>query len=136
MNSKIISLNKRGYRADFTWLTDFSKVILSKYKIKKEISVALLSSSEIKKLNKIYRHKNKVTDVLSFNLEDENILGEIVICLEQTKKQAREKNKSIKSELKLLLLHGTLHLLGYDHEKGASEATRQEKEEQLLLSKF
>lgn len=136
MNSQIISLNKRGYRADFTWLTDFSKVILSKYKIKKEISVALLNPEEIKKLNKIYRQKNKVTDVLSFNLEDKNILGEIVICLEQAKKQAIEKNKSIKSELKLLLLHGTLHLLGYDHEKGASEATRQEKEEQLLLSKF
>ncbi|MFA6253455.1 MAG: rRNA maturation RNase YbeY [Patescibacteria group bacterium] len=136
MNNKIITLNKRGYRADFTWLTDFSRVILPRYKIKKEISVALLSSSEIKKLNKIYRQKNKVTDVLSFNLEDKNILGEIVICLEQAKKQAIEKNKSIKSELKLLLLHGTLHLLGFDHEKSISEAKRQEKEEQLLLSKF
>ncbi len=136
MNNKIITLNKRGYRADFAWLTDFSRVISSKYKIKKEISVALLSPEEIKKLNKVYRQKNKVTDVLSFNLEDKNILGEIVICLEQAKKQAIEKNKSIKSELKLLLLHGTLHLLGYDHEKSTSEATRQEKEEQLLLSKF
>ncbi len=132
----IISINKRGQRANFAWLADFSQVVAKRYKIKKEISVALLYPEEIKKLNKLYRQKNKVTDVLSFNLADKNILGEIVICLEQAKKQAKEKKTSLQAELKLLLAHGTLHLLGYDHEGSEVEADRQEKEEQILLNKF
>jgi probable rRNA maturation factor len=132
----IISINKRGQRANFAWLADFSQVVAKRYKIKKEISVALLYPEEIKKLNKLYRQKNKVTDVLSFNLADKNILGEIVICLEQAKKQAKEKKTSLQAELKLLLAHGTLHLLGYDHERSEIEADRQEKEEQILLNKF
>lgn len=132
----IISINKRGQRANFAWLADFSQVVSKRYKIKKEISIAILSPLEIKKLNKIYRKKDKVTDVLSFNLDDKNILGEIVICLEQAKKQAKEKKTSLQAELKLLVAHGTLHLLGYDHECSELEAQRQEKEEQVLLNKF
>ncbi len=132
----IISINKRGQRANFAWLADFSQVVVKRYKITKEISVALLYPEEIKKLNKLYRQKNKVTDVLSFNLDDKNILGEIVICLAQAKKQAKEKKTSLQAELKLLLAHGTLHLLGYDHERSEVEADRQEKEEQILLNKF
>lgn len=134
--NNLVYINKRGYRVDFSWLDDFTKVVSKKFKIKKEISIALLSPLEIKKLNKIYRQKNKVTDVLSFNLDDEKILGEIVICLEQAKKQAKEKKISLQAELKLLVVHGTLHLLGYDHEVSEVEAERQEKEEKLLLNKF
>lgn len=134
--NNIISINKRGQRANFAWLDDFSQVVAQRYKIKKEISLALLQPVEIKKLNKLYRQKNKVTDVLSFNLADKNILGEIVICLDQAKKQAKEKKTSLQAELKLLLAHGTLHLLGYDHERSEIEADRQEKEEQILLNKF
>jgi len=134
--NNIISINKRGYRASFAWLDDFAKVVSKRFKIKKEISVALLSPEEIKQLNKIYRKKDKVTDVLSFNLDDQKILGEIVICLAQAKKQALEKKTSLQSELKLLVTHGTLHLLGYDHEISDMEAERQEKEEKLLLNKF
>ena len=134
--NNLVSINKRGYRVYFSWLDDFTKVVSKKFKIKKEISIALLSPLEIKKLNKIYRQKNKVTDVLSFNLDDEKILGEIVICLEQAKKQAKEKKISLQAELKLLVVHGTLHLLGYDHEVSEVEAERQEKEEKLLLNKF
>jgi probable rRNA maturation factor len=134
--NNIISINKRGYRADFSWLDALALVVSKKFKIKKEISIAILSPVEIKKLNKIYRQKNKVTDVLSFNLDDDKILGEIVICLEQAKKQAIEKKVSLQSELRLLVVHGILHLLGYDHERSLAEAERQEKEEQVLLNKF
>lgn len=129
-------INKRGYRVDFSWLDDFSAVAIKRFKIKKEISIAILSPAEIKKLNKIYRQKNKVTDVLSFNLDDEQILGEIVICLDQAKKQAKEKKTSLQAELKLLVVHGTLHLLGYDHEISTASAERQEAEEIFLLNKF
>ncbi len=134
--NNLIYINKRGYRVDFAWLDDFAVIAAKSLKIKKEISIAILSPLEIKKLNKIYRHKNKVTDVLSFGLEDDRILGEIVICLEQAKKQAKEKKHSLKAELKLLVVHGTLHLLGYDHERSTAEAERQEAQERILLNKF
>ena len=134
--NNLMHINKRGYRVDFSWLDDFSAVAIKRFKIKKEISIAILSSAEIKKLNKIYRQKNKVTDVLSFNLDDEQILGEIVICLDQAKKQAKEKKTSLQAELKLLVVHGTLHLLGYDHEINTASAERQEAEEIFLLNKF
>lgn len=134
--NNLIHINKRGYRIDFSWLDDFATIAARRLKIKKEISIALLSALEIKKLNKIYRHKDKVTDVLSFGLDDKHLLGEIVICVEQAKKQAQEKKQSLQSELKLLVVHGTLHLLGYDHEISAKEAERQEAEEKTLLSKF
>ena len=75
-----------------------------------DISVAIVSPLEIKKMNKKYRALDKVTDVLSYN-----DLNEIVICLAQAKKQAGENNNSVKREMTFLFLHGLLHLLGFDH---------------------
>ena len=139
MNDLIV-LNKRSYQANFNWLKDLEKILrskkvnLNKKKLKKYVSLALISKREIKELNKLYRKKNKVTDVLSFNLNTKEILGEIVICLEQARKQAQEKKKSLKTELKLLTVHGFLHLLGYDHEKSKKEAREQEKKELEILN--
>ena len=132
----MISINLRGQRADFSWTADLAVIIQKRYKLTKEISVALLQPSEIKKLNKVYRHKDKVTDVLSFGMADTAILGEVVICLDQAKKQAKEKKHSLTMELKILLVHGILHLLGFDHERSALEQQRQEKEEQIILSQL
>ena len=67
-------------------------------------------------------------------MHSKEILGEIVICLEEAKKQALEKKKTIKSELKLLTVHGLLHLLGYDHEKSKKEEKRQEEKEKEILN--
>ena len=74
---------------------------------KMSISVAIVASEEIKKLNYQYRKKNKATEVLSFG-ED---INEIVICPEEDKKDGSDFNK----ELKEVVIHGVLHLLGYDH---------------------
>ncbi len=138
--NNLIDLNIRGYRVDFTWLKDLEKIVkkksidLNQKELNKYISLALINKKEIKELNKVYRKKNKVTDVLSFNLHSKEILGEIVICLEEAKKQALEKKKTIKSELKLLTVHGLLHLLGYDHEKSKKEEKRQEEKEKEILN--
>ena len=83
---------------------------------KMSISVAIVDSEEIKKLNYQYRKKNKATDVLSFG-ED---INEIVICPEEVKKNGSDFNK----ELKEVVIHGVLHLLGYDHEQIEEEATK------------
>ena len=83
-------------------------------------SIAFVSDKEIKKLNKLYRGKNCVTDVLAFNLSDSD--GEILISYTQAKRQAKEVGHSTRSELIFLIVHGLLHLFGYDHMKAKDKA--------------
>ncbi len=105
------------------------------YLTNKDIELILTTDEEIKELNKTYRNKNKATDVLSFPLE--NIpgmpLGSIVISVDTAKKGAEEFGHSIEDEIKLLFIHGLLHLLGYDHEIDNGEMREKEKE---IIEKF
>jgi probable rRNA maturation factor len=111
-----------------------SEMVLNGEKNKKaEISLAIVDSRKIKTLNKKYRKKDKATDVLSFqydvpSLWNKDFLGEIIICPKQVKKNAREMNK--------VLIHGILHLLGFDHEKNNKEAKIMQKKEDFYLSKI
>jgi len=107
-----------------------------------ELSVSFVSSSQIKTLNESYRGIPKETDVLSFPMEDGStkdtadqrplMLGDIVISVPKAICQAAEYNTSFDSELRRLLIHGLLHLIGYDHETGAYEKRRMEKKEKEL----
>ncbi|MCK4525450.1 MAG: rRNA maturation RNase YbeY [Candidatus Andersenbacteria bacterium] len=113
-----------------------------------EISLVILGKERIRSLNKKYRNINKITDVLSFgNEEAENksakfisppnkiiYLGEIFICYPQARKQAIQKKHSIKRELSVLLIHGILHLLGYDHKKDYKNSEMKTLEEKVLES--
>lgn len=104
-------------------------------KIKKSqtVSLAFVSPKIISALNKIYCKKNRATDVLSFEEKvEKGDLGEIIICPWQAKKQAREFKNTFQNEIARLLLHGYLHLLGYDHVK-KKEAEKMEKIEKSLL---
>ena len=105
------------------------------YLTNKDIELILTTNEEIKKLNKEYRNKDKATDVLSFPLE--NIpgmpLGSIIISIDTAKKGAEEFGHSIEDEIKLLFIHGLLHLLGYDHEVDNGEMREKEKE---VIEKF
>ena len=92
-----------------------------------DISVAIVTPAQIQELNKKYRNKDSVTDVLSFPMGEDNMLGDIIICYEQAKKQADKLGQSIEKELAFLSTHSTLHLLGYDHEN--------EKDEEIMLQK-
>ncbi len=83
-----------------------------------ELSIALVGQGRIRELNKRYRGKNRVTDVLSFSYDGS---GDIVICLGEVKKNAKRFGTTFKKELAICLIHGILHLLGYDHEKEAKE---------------
>jgi probable rRNA maturation factor len=83
-------------------------------------------------LNRQYRGKDKPTDVLSFPLADEwqpCLLGDVVISVETATRQARRRGHSLREELQTLLIHGILHLLGYDHEISRSEAIRMHRKE-------
>jgi len=101
------------------------------------LSIAFVEPKRIKEINKKYRGRNKITDVLSF--AESNIsgiksrassskkptsLGEIVICPQKVKKNAKKYGLSFRDELILILIHGILHLLGYDHEKPSTRAER------------
>lgn len=92
-----------------------------------ELSIALVGDREMRPLNRKYRKKKKTTDVLSFFVEDQpvcgaKILGDVVISVEQARRQAKARGKTLKSEMATLLIHGILHLLGYDHEKSPRQA--------------
>ncbi len=94
----------------------------SKQVTDKEISLSFCTATEIQALNKQYRAKDSVTDVLSFPaLPEVPTLGDIVICVSRAEQQASELGHSLKRELAFLFVHGLLHLLGYDHEVSEDE---------------
>ena len=134
--ANLLIVNSRHWHIDFSWLANLEVILKKQFKIKQEISISLLTPAEIKKLNKVYRHKNKVTDVLSFTLADKVLLGEVLICVEQAKKQAKIKGHNLKKELQILTIHGILHLLGYDHERSEAEFEKQNKMEAEILKKM
>ena len=100
---------------------------------KAELSIVLTTDRQIQKLNKVYRKKDKPTDVLSFPMEEQWLLGDIVIALPTTRRQAVEKGVSMRDELVELLAHGLLHLLGWDH-RTAAEDKRMRRETARLVS--
>ncbi|MBS5965908.1 rRNA maturation RNase YbeY [Finegoldia magna] len=102
-----------------------------------EISLSFVSEEEIRELNRDYRNKDSVTDVLSFPLEDDfqiqtNLLGDIIICCNRAVKQAKEYNHSIKREIVYLVVHSMFHLLGYDHIDESDKIIMRNKEKSAL----
>ncbi len=132
------------------WLKRLTTLTVKKVKgavfeSKAELSIVLTGDAEVKKLNRIYRDKNKTTDVLSFPLLEGTtfpmgqrtkiVLGDVVVSVPQTKRQALEAGKPFKTELALLIVHGVLHLLGYDHVRLA-EGKKMFALQDSLLKKF
>jgi probable rRNA maturation factor len=97
-----------------------------------ELELLLTSDEEIHALNKSYRGKDRPTDVLSFGLEDNTNLGQLVISIPRAKEQAVQIGQSLNEELRFLFAHGLLHLLGFDHEDPADEKIMLEKAYKLL----
>ena len=105
-----------------------------------DISIVFVSDSEIERLNFIYRKKKRPTDVLSFSMregkrlkKDSSILGDIVISVDRAKEQAGRFNSTFKREIYLYIIHGILHLLGYDDEGSATEKKRIKRKETRIL---
>lgn len=118
-----------------------------------EVSIVLTDDSEIRELNRSYRGIDEATDVLSFPMDDDfgvddmglddsgfddvavdqpMPLGDIVISVERARAQALEYDHSFQRELGFLLVHGLLHLLGYDHDSAPSQDEMRDREEAIL----
>ena len=104
-----------------------------------EFNVIFVDSNKIHEINKEYRGIDRVTDVISFALEDDidieldhRLLGDIYICVERAEEQAKEYEHSFLREISFLMIHGLLHLLGYDHMKEDEEKIMFGKQEEIL----
>lgn len=129
-------------RIDSVFLEKIAEKVLSEEKQDcTELSVSLVSPAEIKKLNKKYRKIDKPTDVLSFAFKDSGLpavalaeAGEIVLCPQVVKENAEKYGESFKKEIARVLIHGVLHILGYDHKKGGREAEKMEKKTNYYIN--
>ena len=130
-----IEINQQvGKKISERWLNKIVKGIFGVVGAKNaEISVAFVGDREMEKLNKVWRGKNKTTDVLSFTYEKykrgskKPLVGEIIISYPRAARQAKERKASTAEEIKMLLIHGALHLAGYDHERNLRQAREMEK---------
>ncbi len=111
-----------------------------------ELSLELIGDRRMRRLNREYRKKDRPTDVLAFPIREAvmphgvrpvtPMLGDIVISLPTAVRQAKEAGRSIDDELTMLLVHGVLHLCGYDHERNPREAARMARRERALLHRI
>lgn len=103
-----------------------------------ELGVELVGDGFMQRLNRTYRKMDRPTDVLAFSMREapgpmSPVLGDVVISLHTARRQAKEGGHSIDEELAILLIHGILHLCGYDHERNAREAVRMWRKERALF---
>lgn len=128
-NQRKFKLNHESFQVFTEKALEITKETRGKF-----VVIAFVSDKKMRELNKTFRSKNRTTDVLSFPFEaeafevDKNNLGDVVISLEQAEKQAQENNLDFETEIKQLILHGILHLCGYDHENDNGEMSARELE--------
>lgn len=107
-----------------------------------EIGLNIVEEEEIQRLNRDYRKIDKVTDVLSFFLNDEDMaeqdgyiyLGDVMLCAKQAQRQAKDYGHSLQREMMYLFVHALLHLKGYDHMQEAEKAQMRKEEEKVMKS--
>ncbi|RLA94020.1 MAG: rRNA maturation RNase YbeY [Deltaproteobacteria bacterium] len=132
----IVQDRQRTKRVDPQGVKEWAERILRHLGLKgRELSVLLVEDAEIRELNRRYLGRDRPTNVLAFPMEGPQSfpLGDVVISTETAEREARERGVSLEEEMALLLAHGVLHLLGYDHERGGEEeALMRAKEEELL----
>lgn len=126
----IVEITRRGAATRYPTadLRKIAGVLLAKLDQQgAELSIALVGDAEMRQLNAKYRKKKKTTDVLSFGVENlpstsSQLLGDVIISVQQARRQAKDRNHTLRAEMVTLLIHGILHLLGYDHERSARQA--------------
>jgi probable rRNA maturation factor len=130
---KILLLNESGQRQPRAFLEKWvravekelaARQVLSREARSKELTLVFLDPASAKKLNWEFRGKDYATDVLSFAPVEEDSFGELVMCPQVLKRQALENKHPYQQEVAYMILHGFLHLLGYDHETSPAAAEK------------
>lgn len=108
-----------------------------------ELGILFVGDQRMRELNRRYRSKDRTTDVLAFAMREAarpqvsrlmpDMLGDVVISIPTAWRQAKEAGRSLDEELACLLVHGILHLCGYDHERGEKDARRMHRRERMIL---
>jgi len=103
-------------------IANFARRVLRALEVEaSDLAIAFVEDDAMRDLNRKFRHKNKTTDVLTFRGDDSTHLGDIVISIDQARRQAADEKHSLATEVRYLVLHGILHALGYDHETDKGE---------------
>jgi len=99
-----------------------------------ELSLAVLDDKGIQALNSQWRDLNMATDVLSFPQDCPGLLGDLALSIETAQRQAEARGHDLRTELRVLMVHGVLHLTGHDHELGPQEYAEMARAEQALMT--
>ena len=114
-----------------TWLN----AVIPQFQEESEVTIRVVDTAESHSLNLTYRGKDKPTNVLSFPYETEPVVcGDLVICATVVAREATEQGKSTEAHYAHLIVHGMLHLQGYDHETGEEDAREMEDKERAILA--
>jgi rRNA maturation RNase YbeY len=140
--SVLVRSHLRHARIDQPRLAHLAQAILSSIdEASATLSVVLIGDRAMRGLNRQYRKKNCTTDVLAFSMREgpgpsSLLIGDVVISVATAAKQARQLGRSLDEELTVLLVHGILHLCGYDHERSEREAKRMQRRERWVLRRL
>ncbi len=132
----------RRARFDHSRLVRLAQTILSSVGEKTaSLGVLLIGDRSMRRLNRQYRKKDRTTDVLAFSMREgpgpsSALMGDVVISVPSAARQARQLGRSLDEELTALLVHGIVHLCGYDHERSNREARRMQQRERLILRRL
>ena len=127
-------------KKDFVlWVNSVCNSVCEGADVRGEVCIRIVTSNEIQALNKTYRNKNNATNVLSFNYESykeekKSLIGDIAICAEVVNSEAIDKKISPQAHWAHIVIHGVLHLFGYDHENEAQANIMEQKEAAILHS--
>lgn len=129
MNSDpLISFRRKPANLDIPALEAFAETLRARLARGREFHCLITGDAELARLNEQFRQKTGPTDVLSFPMESEDgYLGDLAISLARARAQAKQYGHSVEEELRVLMLHGVLHLKGMDHETDSGEMARTEK---------
>jgi len=100
------------------------------------VTIRFVSAREGRALNREFRGKDYATNVLSFVYDEAPVSGDLVICVPVVRREAKEQKKPFRAHLAHLVVHGMLHLQGYDHETGIEDAEIMEQRERVILARF
>jgi probable rRNA maturation factor len=140
----VVQNRQKSPRVRTTKVKETAEKILSDLEFHEcELSILLVDDDEITHLNREYRARDHPTNVLAFPMREgedthlhPDLLGDVIISTETAEREARHRGSTLGEEMALLLVHGILHLIGYDHEGDSKKAAAMEAKEQEILSRI